>query len=187
MMVRENDLSMETTDMHNVQDGARTALADAEEAKAAAEIAIQEAAFNAFKQEYNTLKGQYDALAVKDDLGTATAADYGIMEGLEARYHQDKEIYDGFEADRLAKVKDQLEKQYNKAKMAVERARADKVVLDAAVTAQTAANAKATTDEATYRALMTKLTTQLNTMTVAADIEKTQKRLRETSPLLTNA
>jgi len=157
MQARQVELAAETKDMTKVQEEATTYLAEAEEARAAAQMAVQTAEFDAFKVFYNEGKSQYDALAEKDDLGTASDADYTLMASLEATYFANQAKFDDFEADRLQKEREQLEKGYNKEKMAAERMRAEVATLQAAATAAAAFNVTATEGKAAATAKITKL------------------------------
>jgi hypothetical protein len=107
------------------QDGAATFLLEAEEKRAQILIAQKEAEIAEFKVSYDALKAEYDTIAAKDDQGTATDADYTRLDELEILYRENQAMFDEMENDRLLKVRDNLEKAYNKEKSAFDKMTAD--------------------------------------------------------------
>jgi hypothetical protein len=88
-------------------------------------IAQKEAEIAEFKVSYDALKAEYDTIAAKDDQGTATDADYTRLDELEILYRENQAMFDEMENDRLLKVRDNLEKAYNKEKSAFDKMTAD--------------------------------------------------------------
>jgi len=98
-------------------------LADNEEKRAKAELIRQAAEFDAFKAEYNVLKARYDVLVGKlDTTGALSTEEQTEMDALETAYLADKGKFDAFEADRIAKERDNQQKALNKAKAEAEAA-----------------------------------------------------------------
>jgi len=75
----------------------------------------QEREFDAFKTQYNTMKGEYDTLIAKEDAGTAlTPTEAARVEELIGEYMKNQELFEGFENDRKQKERDNTEKEFNK-------------------------------------------------------------------------
>jgi len=83
------------------------------------------------------------------------------MDELEALYNADKEKFEAMEEDRVQKIKDNLEKEFNKESMAAERMRSEVAMISKTLAAQTAAQTKAAADFATLTADVAKLRAQL--------------------------
>jgi hypothetical protein len=84
----------------------------------------QAAIFEAFQADYDLLKEEYDGLVAKDDDGSITSAERTRMGDLEEEYLADQARYDALEEERVSRERENLEKQYNNAKMALDRATA---------------------------------------------------------------
>jgi hypothetical protein len=87
------------------------------------------------------MKAEYDELYAYDVAGTITETQFERMLELEDLYHEDQEIYDQFERDRVESLRDNQAKEYNNSKMAVERLRADAAAIEKEQTDQTTENA----------------------------------------------
>jgi hypothetical protein len=116
-------------------DSAATFLAEAEENRARQALAVKDAEFEAFKDEYNVMKGEYDDLYALDMAGTITETQFERMIELEALYNEDIEIYQQFETERVASVRENQEKEYNNQRMAVDRLKTDVTAIENEVTA----------------------------------------------------
>jgi len=129
-------LQTELNDWKHTRDDAATFLAEAEESRARQALAVKDAEFESFKDEYNVMKSEYDELYGYDMAGTITETQFERMLELEALYYEDQEIYEQFERERVESLRANQEKEYNNAKMAVERLRADVVAIEREQTEQ---------------------------------------------------
>jgi DNA repair exonuclease SbcCD ATPase subunit len=184
---RQTELTDNLKTQRGKQDEAATFLAEAEEKRAKQQMAEQQAIFEAFKQEYNVLKGEYDTIAAKEHDGTITDFEYARMDELQGLYEADKEKFDAFEEERVHKVRDNTEKEFNKEKNAVERMRTEVAAITAELAAQQTANTKANADFTTLTTDITKLKNTLENLTVAADKETTQQKIRDKQRAKDNA
>jgi uncharacterized protein YeaO (DUF488 family) len=102
------------------------------------------------------MKAEYDSLYVKDDQGTITDIELARMEELVGLYNEDQAKFDEFESERLAKVRENTEKEFNKEQLALDAITIEVANLVAAVAAQQTANTTADTD---FAALGVEITT----------------------------
>lgn len=84
-------------------------------------MAAKKKKFDSFKTTYNTMKARYDTLDAKENEGTITAQEVTEMADLRAKYEKDKEVFDGFEAERVKAERDAQMKEFNKMKMEAEK------------------------------------------------------------------
>jgi hypothetical protein len=132
---RKDELFTELNDWKTTRDEAATFLAEAQEGAARQALAAKDAEFEAFKDEYNVMKGEYDDLYALDMAGTITETQFERMIELEALYNEDIEIYQQFETERVASVRENQEKEYNNQRMAVDRLKTDVTAIENEVTA----------------------------------------------------
>jgi hypothetical protein len=64
-------------------------------------MAAKKKKFDSFKTTYNTMKTRYDALDAKENDGTITPTEVTEMADLRAKYEKDKEVFDGFDKERV--------------------------------------------------------------------------------------
>jgi hypothetical protein len=138
--VRSAELSVELSTWKTTRDEAATFLAEAEEARARQALAAKDAEFEAFKDQYNVMKSEYDELYAYDMAGTIDETQFERMLELEELYYEDQEIYEQFERERVQSLRDNQEKEYNNSKMALERVQADVTAIEREQTNQTEMN-----------------------------------------------
>jgi chromosome segregation ATPase len=121
----------------------------------------QAAEFAAFQTEYNTLKGRYDTLMGKwDETGALSTEEQQEVAELEARYLADQKIFDDMEKNRVAKERENLQKELNKFKLSFDDATKALKAAQKAFEDQQKANTQATADAAKYEATIQKLEQQ---------------------------
>ena len=128
---RKTELTADSTAIKTRQDAAAAFLAEAEERRAQQEMEEQAAIFEAFQADYNLLKEEYDGLVAKDDDGSITTSERSRMGELEEQYLADQARYDALEEERVSRERENMEKQYNNAKMALDRATASATIAKA--------------------------------------------------------
>jgi len=132
------------------------------------------------------LKEEYMGIMQKDMEGTAVEADYTRMDELEALYNADKEKFEAMEEDRVQKIRANLEKEFNKERMAAERMRNEVADVQKAVASQTAANTQAAADFETLTADVVKLRNQLEKLS-GKDFDNANNMIRTKESKITKS
>ena len=173
-------LEADLNDKVQIQERAAKKLAAAEEAKAKKEMEKQAAEFAAFQTEYNTLKGRYDTLMGKwDETGALSSEEQQEVGELEQKYLEDKETFDNMEKNRVAKERENLQKELNKFKMNFDDATKDLKKAQAEFERQGKANTQAGADVTKYETAIAKLEQQIGKMTTDADISAARSKINE--------